>query len=289
MFPISKGRRPGWTSEQALRPATAEEHNRFRDLLRSLGAPFSLAGVSFYRFTRLGEVENRRKRRWLQVEQFHAELLQAIALGQPNFWQRSTGRRADIEELQRLLSLIPNSGWTPVDEFSLMDSEQVAELLRGETRFVRNWAEPHQLLTWLRELFEPLDEQYRKSIGINLTDLVRLFERMTERLNDRSEYFVRWHNALAAAERADWVRLAREYWPDSASTIATAEELSERGDRELLLHEPLPSLYTWRIDELESLVNSGTIGLTRVLDEWSMRPASKRRSATSDARQPSLG
>ena len=264
---------PGSAVRDIHREPTAEDMGRFDDLLRRLGAPFALSGVSFYRFTRLGEVENRKKQHWLQIEQFHAELLQAIALRMPDVWQHATGRREEIEQLQGLLALLPNSGWTPSDEYGLVGPEQVAELIRGETRFVRNWAQPHQLLAWLLELFEPMDAQYRKSMGVGLTDLVRLIQRLTLRLNERSEHFVRWHNALAASRPTDWAKVAEHFWPDSPSTAALAEELSARGDVELLLHHPLPSLFTWRLDDLMGLVNSDATGLNRVLVEWSMPPA----------------
>lgn len=96
--------------------ATEAKTIQFNDLLETVGARALLAGLSFYRFTRLGEEENRRQKVELRTEQFHAEILQALALARPDVWHERSVTRAQIDELQRLLHPIANTILPRVDD-----------------------------------------------------------------------------------------------------------------------------------------------------------------------------
>jgi hypothetical protein len=253
---------------------TEAQTDRFHEVLNILGAQLALAGISFYRFTRLGEVENRRRKPRKRTEQFHAELLQAIAVARPRTWHHATARRADIDELESLLALLPNSFRTVQQHGDARDSDELAEMMRGQTQYVRNWAHPRQLLKLLRELFTPLDSQYRASMGVGLTSLVDLIEMIAKALDERSQHFVSWHNALTSAEPHAWPAIAREFWPEHNATATEASTARSRMEFDLVLHSPLSEVFTWSLEELAALIGlAEPRRLLPVLQAWSIRPS----------------
>jgi hypothetical protein len=147
-------------------------------------------------------------------------------------------------------------------------------MMRGQTQYVRNWAHPRQLLKMLRELFTPLDGQYRASMGVGLISLVDLIEMISKALGSRTEQFVNWHNALASAEPGAWPTIAREFWPEHNATVTMASRVRSRAEFELVLHSPLPEVFTWSLEELAAL--TGTVEPQRllpILAAWSIRPS----------------
>src|ERR1700736_3027995 len=264
----------GWKigENRPLPTATDEDRAQLAELLHELGAPLLHSGISFYRFTRLGEQEERRRRPGLRQEQFHADILQAMGHTQPEVWQKATGTRARVGEAQRLVPLVVHALTSPSGD---ADQDDLVRLVQGETRFIRNWAHPRQLLLFLKKLFEPLDSQYRASIGLTLTQLVELIGAITSAQNERFRRFVGWHNELARSPRADWPAVARRYWPELESTNQLASIGDDSADMEMLPHDPLPSLFQWSAEELGRLIGAKDLdGLAAVLEAWSLRPGS---------------
>jgi hypothetical protein len=261
------------TAEDVFPKLTDAQSERFFALLASLGAPLSLAALSFYRFTRRGEMENRRRKPRLRTEQFHAELLQAIAVARPNLWFEATARRDGIAELEDLLALAPNSVRDVYRSEDGADSDELADLIRGETRYIRNWAHPRQLLQLLKELFVPLDAQYKAATGLELTSIVTLIELVAKSLDDRFEHFVQWHNALRLTDPDAWPDVAREYWPHHKYTLLVASANAGRQDFDLVLHSPLPEVFVWSLNDLGNLLRlDDTSLILPIADIWSSRP-----------------
>jgi hypothetical protein len=137
-----------------------------------------MASLGYYRFTRGGQKEQKNRPPWEQTEQFHAEFLQALALTLPSAGRGPSLGVASTElaafEQKLPAELAEREGASPIEDRSETVVASLSRRLAGETRFARNWAYPAQLQRALSVLCEPLDEAYSESLGIRLSDLVKV-------------------------------------------------------------------------------------------------------------------
>src|SRR5215471_15876105 len=234
----------GWRLRTKDEPAHGDvrDGDRLAALLVEAGAPALLAGISFFRFTGRGQAEQRRIAPWHRTEQFHIEMLLALALSEPDGWHPGTATRAQIAAAEQFLNafvdtLIPDAESEP---------EGLPRLARGETRFVRTRAGPAQMLRLMNGLFQPVDDTFEAGTGYRLTQLVDLIQRLKPAYDERFRKFVDWHNDLVKAPVSMWPELRRKYWPEWELEADHGEDNvtnSERLEREL--NGPFPLLFMW--------------------------------------------
>lgn len=134
------------------------------------------------------------------LHQYHIEFLQALTLQIP-IEKRDYKIPPVItpQEMEKIISLLRDT----TESYSLMRLKEASELsdkekneymvieqMRNHTTAVRNWAYPKQVLNIVYELFEPIEEDFEKEIGLKVRNLIELILNIHEDLNIKlNEYY----------------------------------------------------------------------------------------------------
>jgi hypothetical protein len=211
------------------------------------------------------------------------EFLQAVALSTTDWQTRRLGpSMGELRSLERSLVKTANlAGQSSVhepgnDAGSLVGD--VRSVIAGETRWVRNWANPETLARILRGLFAPLDQDFAKATGVGLLQLVDVLLQLPIQQNQRHMRFVDWHNDfLEAADSHQGLHAYQSSWPDleppSVEQFAAAVARHHGEEFEAIINAPLKALVQWTAkDFIEIARGTDERLLAAVFDLWSLTP-----------------
>ena len=223
------------------------------------------------------------------IQQSHVEIAQAIALTIPaEDISAIPALPENIQEIWDLLILLSKAfhlkrlaqieQTTENNEKAIL---QLQEHLRLHTQFVRNWGYFNRVISITKELFEPLDSLYKKSIGLGATQLIQLFEHLVKRgemvINER-------YQGLRAIYRAHTIEeTVRAYYLAFPHLEGSPEESIKHFHRHkspreavfaiLLSHHDLqmPEVFTFDIPGIAIETGLGADDLRQALPKLSHR------------------
>jgi hypothetical protein len=254
-----------------------------REHLTIVGPVEAFGGLGFYRFTRRGLSDQRKLPPGERTEQFHMEFLQAVALTSMDWQTRSLGpTMTQLRSMERTLVKTANLAGPSAAHESGFDAGSlvgdVRTVIAGETRWVRNWANPETLDRTLHDLFAPLDQDFAKATGVGLLKLVDLLLQIPVQQNERHMRFVDWHNHLLdTADSLQALRAFQGSWPGlkppSLKKFAAAVAGHHGEEFEAIVNAPLKALAQWTLADLVALAGGANEGaISQVVDLWSLKP-----------------
>jgi hypothetical protein len=199
--------------------------------------PFqTLAVMASYALMRFVTKDNSRERATPEVQQGHVEFLQAMYLRLAPSTLLSPSTPDDIQvlfnQLPRLFAAqhqarLPTreSVDRPVtaDEGAL---RIVQEYLRAHTTVVRNWGYFSSVTRISGELLSGIDQQFTGTYGLAASDVVKLFEHLVRRQEDRvSDHWAKVQEVLRLATVDEMVDAFFVRFPFDGNTAETATEL----------------------------------------------------------------
>lgn len=221
------------------------EHARseFADALGQVEAltarvePFqTLAVMASYALMRFVTNDKSREKTAPEVQQGHIEFLQAMYLRQPPTTLLSPSTPDDIQllfhQLPRLFAAqhqVRLPARESIDEPALNDEGAlriVQEYLRAHTTVVRNWGYFSSVTRISGELLSGIDEQFMQCYGLAASDVVKLFEHLVRRQEERvSEHWSKVHEVFCLGSVDEMVDAFFASFPFGSDIAEIAAEL----------------------------------------------------------------
>lgn len=135
------------------------------------------------------------------VNQADSELLQCIMLRHRLDEYKPDSITSDVGKIIELLQKV-NALFHARDAHKQAHSGPQASLISGaraNTQSVRNWGYPEQMQKIVRELFDPLDDEIEKALGIRVSHILKMFDNLEAKVqklrSEREENIRRIFNA----------------------------------------------------------------------------------------------
>jgi hypothetical protein len=162
-----------------------------KELISKFNPAHILAVLWYYGLsTGMTEAGKIKKKRTNSLEQPHIELAQALALAilPEHVASNQVATPNDVQEIWDTLIAVEDSFHLKrLKKVDLSSDRQqkvmlyLQEHVRLNTQFVRNWGCFKYFREMLVNLYEPLDPLYKNVIGINATDLIKIFDYLVSR------------------------------------------------------------------------------------------------------------
>ena len=169
---------------------------RVREQFRCFSPPGIMATFAHYAFlVGVDDSGTEQKSVWEEINQHHAELLQAILLSIP---REEWGQKAPTPEvIQVLIDSLPKLSDTFFHQ-RLLEAQEITDeqeavvrslqdRVRLHTQLVRNWGYPSHVMAIARELYQPLDEQFSAFHGFAISALIDVMQSLVTELRCRGE------------------------------------------------------------------------------------------------------
>jgi hypothetical protein len=140
------------------------------------------------------------KRLFSEIEQHHVEVLQALALMLPKGeWGQSLASPGDMQNAFDTIEKLADA--FHYRRFKAMEEERdeqaratlsLQERLRLHTQAVRNWGSYSQVIRISTQLYAPLDDLFRDTLGFSASDLISTGSSLVDLLEERSTARLRW-------------------------------------------------------------------------------------------------
>ncbi|HEX8213290.1 MAG TPA: hypothetical protein VF584_24150 [Longimicrobium sp.] len=219
--------------------------------------------------------------------QAFSEVIQAFALRTPQNDSQRILSSLEIKEIQDLAAGVSGAfhmrRLRDLAEVSgIEDSRRlfVREQARASTQITRNWAYPDQMVRISRELFGPLDDDFRALWGTSATDLIDMLQQVIRTIETRlNATYARLRPAFQARSVKEMCTRYYAAFPDlsdSPEALAAVLRLLPLAQARLALldHAALrfPDIFILTLDDWMDACREGTsrADLQRVANAWSL-------------------
>jgi hypothetical protein len=199
-------------------------------VLREKYPPGILAVMASYGLQSAISDDGAAKRLNSQLEQHHVELLQALTLMLPFAeWGGLPAEPTDIQKaidtIVELAAAFHHRRFRAIEAETELPGRTVLALqeqLRLHTQIVRNWGYFSEVVQISLELYSPLDEVFRNTVGFGPSDLITTARQLVASLENRSVTRFKWLKQVFREKTVSG--LVRAYYKNHPSNRGDADE-----------------------------------------------------------------
>jgi hypothetical protein len=223
------------------------------------------------------------------LQQHHAELLQAIVLTVPAADWGPFPSKPDImqtffDDVPKLSDAFFHKRLLEADDQVEADRKAIYSLqerVRLHTQAVRNWSYYQDVIRISRELYGPLDADFKAALGFGASDLISVAETLVKLLEKRStEHWSSFAKVLRGRNNAQIARLYYKHTPELQGTpedflSALPPNLSREGMIAVIMAHSdlrLPDAGSFTVEDVSAATGFEAEVVAKVLQAISLEP-----------------